>query len=71
MNLKPSYKKNQTLIEKERKLKEILEKKGATFISYDPKNNFKWEFRVEHFTKWGDDTDEDMEDQNESEGQNI
>jgi len=48
-----------------------LGKKGATFISYDPKNNFKWEFRVEHFTKWGDDTDEDMEDQNEAERQNI
>ena len=63
MNMKPRS--NQSTSEKERRLKEILQQSGdATFISYDP-NNYKWEFKVEHFTKWGEDPDEEMEDQNE------
>lgn len=61
--MKPKH--NQSTSEKERRLRDSLQQsEGATFISYDPKS-FKWEFRVEHFTKWGEEPDEDMDDQND------
>ena len=48
-------------------MKVNLAKKGdSEHISYDH-NDFTWVFKVQHFTKWGDDDDE-ME--NEDNGQN-
>ena len=53
---------NQTGEEKERKLKTILEKNGDAEHLYYDRRNFEWQFKVKHFTKWGDIEDEKMED---------
>ena len=39
-----------------------MERAGAEFLSYDSQR-FIWEFRVFHFTRWGEDDDEDDEDE--------
>lgn len=60
-------KKNATAAQKEASLKAALaqDPEGAEHLSYDA-NTGVWEFKVQHFTKWGaDDSDED-EDQDDS-----
>ena len=69
-NIKP--RKNQTSSAKEEILKTGIEKSGeAEHLSYDG-DHFVWEFKVPHFTKWGDeeydeeeDDDEDMDQDNQ------
>ena len=56
-NIRP--RKNQTASAKEEKLKRCLEsKEGAQHISYNGDTGV-WEFRVDHYTRWGDDSEED------------
>ena len=61
-NMKPRA--NQTVAAKEQALKRALAKDpdGAQHISYDS-YSFVWEFKVEHFTKWGADDDDDEDEQ--------
>lgn len=54
-NIKP--KKDQTGVEKEINLRNLIEKGGGEHISYD-KDTFTWTFKVLHFTRWGDGDDE-------------
>ncbi|XP_065869361.1 nuclear pore complex protein NUP96 [Euphorbia lathyris] len=55
------------------KLKQILERQGASFISYDPENG-EWKFLVSHFSRFGlsEDDEEDitMDDATAIEGPN-
>ena len=53
--------------EKEQKLREILDRRNqqdtdncgeAQFMSYDL-NSYEWVFKVPHYTKWDDESDEE------------
>lgn len=66
MNKKP--KKNQSVEAREQQLMRSIERAGGQHLSYDPKNNCAWSFKVNHFTKWGDD---DSDEEEEDEGGNI
>lgn len=56
-NVKPRAK--QTPADKERELRLKMDKiDGANFLSYD-QTDFVWCFKVDHFTKYGEDDDDD------------
>ena len=68
-NIRP--RKNQTASAKEEKLKRCLEsKEGAQHISYNGDTGV-WEFRVDHYTRWGDDSEEDEDEQMDKESHEI
>ena len=62
---------NQSAEVKERRLRQCLEKQdGATFLSYDH-DRYVWMFRVDHFTKWGDDDESDEEINHEDDNSDV
>ena len=67
-NMKPNQKKNQTAAQKEQALIQALKKADpndpapAEHIGYDAVKGI-WEFRVQHFTRWGQDESDDEDDE--------
>ena len=74
-NMKPNQKKNQTAAAKEQALIQALKKADpndpapAEHIGYDAVKGI-WEFRVQHFTRWGQDESDD-EDEEEVEAPEV
>ena len=58
-NIRPLH--NQSAVQKESKLRNSLLKRGdSEHLSYDG-DKFTWQFKVAHFTKWGEGDDDDEE----------
>lgn len=58
-------KRGQTVADKEQRLRENLKKVdegGAEHISYDSEKSI-WQFKVAHFTRWGDDDESEDEEE--------